>query len=174
MPQSLIQIPESAEFDIEGYTITIRDHKVVYVGGLHGEILYLIRSKTSYRDMLYQLEKHGISFEAAIECCSQELVEREHVLANTIYWLYDTVGKIKMTGKKNTQEVIIDFSKSAAGRKIAEQFVEKIRSCGNWGELYDELQLTTKFNRDMEERIIKEIKEQNKTKKEMKQQCRKV
>ena len=65
------------------------------------------------------------------------------------------------------KEIVARFSKSEACRIIAGQFVEKIRNFNNWQDFYDEMRLTSRFNKDMKNRIIQELKEQNRTNKEM-------
>ena len=155
MTQSLTQLPKDATFRIAGWTIIIRNHEVMYIHGLIGEMMNIIHVGESDRDTLYQFEKHGISFEMAIEYCAKELEENSDVLKLFISRYYDMCDSISLD---------VGFSKSDAGRIIAGQFVEKIRSCDNWEELYNELHLTSMFQKEMK----------NKIKREMEQQCRKV
>ena len=156
MPQSLIQLPKTANFRILGWSIIIEDHTITNNYGLLGKITRIIVELPVDRQALYQFEKHGISWEAAIEYCTRELEDNPRILATVIR--YYGIDKGVRSDTMDDWNNRVSFSESAAGRKIAEQFVEKIRSCGNWGELYDELQLTTKFSKYMKERIIKEIK----------------
>ena len=105
----------------------------------------------------HQFEKHGINFEAAIECCCGELEENEQILACAIYWSYDELEKIKMHPLDDMPDAILVFSRSAAGRKIAAQLIEKIRSCDNWEELYDVFHYTNKFYNDVMSGIEDEL-----------------
>ena len=158
MPQNLIQLPKKADFRIAGWTITIRNHKVAESSGLIGCIMKVADDVKSNRDTLYQFEKHGINFETAIEECARELEYDIETLGNFIYW---NMNYIKVSAGMTTNkdlDIIYKFAESEAGKKIAAQFIEKIRGCNNWEEIYDELQLTTKFSKYMKERIIKEIK----------------
>ena len=158
MPQNLIQLPKEADFLICGWNIIIQNHMVAEYTPLLGCIMNIVNDSTSQKDILCQFEKHGISFEAAIECCCGELEENDiKVFAkvirdNVIYaWM--------MPNYRVDWNSRMDFAKSLEGRKIASQFIEKIRSCGNWGELYAELQYTSKFSKDMKNRIKEEMKQ---------------
>ena len=156
MGQSLIQMPKSAYFDIEGYTITIRDHKVENFGGLLGKIAGIIGDEVfSHRLILEEFEKHGVSYEAVIEWCAYELEHDTNILESIIrdQYGYHEDAEHDYIRHKN----IRIFSKSEKGRNMANQFIEKIRSCENWGELYDELHPRSKFQREMGCRAIKEI-----------------
>ena len=185
MPQSLTQLPETAEFEIGGWCLVIRDHKVVSDGGLWEFINHVVNNIRG--QSLYQFEKHGISFEAAIEYCAYEYENYAEPLTNLIFWQYNiesyktdiirqyltlrnypfgqyNIESYKTDSRGSCLQNIDDFSKSNAGRKIAAQYIEKIRSCDNWGDLYDEMRLTSRFNKDVKNRIIQELEEQNRTK----------
>ena len=155
MPQSLTRMPKEVSFKFYWHTITIQNHRVVYMGGFFGIIVDTIQSIDSSSQSLYQLEKHGISFEMAIECCAHELEHDVSVLAYNIR-NYEMPG-LKFSRNSDGWIPFVDFSKSKKGRAIADQFIEKIRSCSNWEELYDELQLSSQFQKDMKSRIIREI-----------------
>ena len=169
MPQSLTQLPQYVEFEIGACVVKIHDHRVVYLGGLFARIRCVINNEFSHRAMLQQFEKYGVSYEAAIECCAVELEQNAEILAYLIgpEMLVDTqktLGIRPAISMKNGWELILDFSESEAGRAIAGQYIDKIRSCDDWGELYDELHVSSRFQKEMENRIKKEVK----------QQCRKV
>ena len=159
MPQSLILLPERANIRILGWGIEIREHKVVGWGGLWGRIINIIEDTESHRGTLYQLEKHGLGYEAAIEWCARELEDNAYILAQFIYLNYNTDRIREMVGE-NVMNIIHVFSKGVTGRKMADQFTEKIRSCENWQELYDELHPASKFNLDMKNKITVELKRQ--------------
>ena len=159
MAQDLTQLPETADFKIGMWPITIRNHKVTDENAMFGSIIWIVNRTDLGRDVLNKFEKHGISYEAVIECCAKELEENPKVLDFFIKWMYVI---------RNSKEPTVGFSKSKRGRFIADQLVEKIRSCDNWGELYDEMQMTSKFQKDMKNRIILELKEQNRIKEEIK------
>ena len=171
MSQSMTQLPKDAKFRMGGWNIKIQDHKVEYPYGLFDCIVDIISDYRSDRQTLYQFEEHGISWEMAIEECIRELEEDTKMFGESTYW-HNNKG---VTGNKYVDlDSRIAFSESVAGRKIVRLVVEKIRSCDNWDDLYDEMQLTTKFHKDMRKRINKELKKQDKTKEEMRQQCRRV
>ena len=166
MPQSLIQLPEKAQFEIGGRIIKIRDHMIVNQVDLFGVIVSIINDLDHHKDALYQFEKHGISFEMAVEYCIQEIEGNALVFARAVAW-YRFVYNIKEKGETisgNRWVSVKNFSKSPAGRIIVEQITEKMRNCDDWGELYDEMHPTSKFCRDMESKIGAGIKGQ----------CRKV
>ena len=149
MPQSLTQLPKDAYFRILGWEIKIRNHKIwgYFDSGFFGVMMHIIRDADSNKQTLYQYEKHGISFEMVIECCAQEFEEDAVILANIIT-------------RELHERRSFSFSESAAGRKIAEQFIEKIRSCDDWGELYDEMYETSKFRKDIKNRIREGLEQQ--------------
>ena len=150
MPQSLTQLPEEADIRIARKNVTIQNHKVLERGGLTGRIRLIIEDENSDIQSLYQFEKHGVSYEAAIEYCAQEFEEDAVILANFIV-------------RNLNERRALSFSESVAGRKIAEQFIEKIRSCDNWGELYEELHRSSRFHQEIVDKISTEL-----------EQCRKV
>ena len=149
MPQNLIQLPEEADFTILKHYVTVRNHRIVFNDGLWNKILEIIRDSCADIHTLYWFEKYGISWETAVECCAGELENNPEILANTIRRHYqynpECYGEY--------WQPLLDFSKSVAGRTIAGQHIEEIRSCDNWGELYDKLQITTEFSEDMKEKI---------------------
>ena len=156
MPQSLIRMPKTADMEIAGWSIHIDDHEVVGVDGLFGNIMYIIIHKYSSWKTMADFENHGISFEAAVEECVRELENKADILKQIIFWFYKVH---QITGIYVETIDLLRFSESVAGRKIAEQFIEKIRSCENWQELYDEMHLTSKFQKEMKNRIKKEMKQ---------------
>ena len=165
MPQSLTRLPENTRFKILGNGITIKNHKIEWTGDLIGEIMYIIESEDTDRNSLYQFEKYGISFEMAIEESVRGLEEDIRVLGYLVYWhlsIFDEIGRINDNCIDYT---VMDFSKSVAGRNAAGQYIDAIRNCNDWGELYDLLRVTSKFQKNMEKKNLMEIREQ---------QCRKV
>ena len=149
MPQNLIQMPKDAEFEICGWLIEIRNHAVMLMDGLFGMMMHIIKDEGSDKQTLYQFEKYGVSFEAAIECCAWELENGVDVLARAISDKY----RLWRALPKNIGHSEHDFSESAAGRAVADQYIEKIRSCDNWGDLYAELHPTSKFSMDINTKI---------------------
>ena len=159
MPQSLIQLPKIADFEIGMCPVIIRSNKVIQIGGLMGNILYIIQNAESDRNILYQFEEHGISFETAIEECARELEYDIETLGNFIYWNMNYIQvSAGMTTNKDL-DIIYKFAESEAGKKIAAQFIEKIRGCNNWEEIYDELHQKSSFQKEMKNRIQTEIKQ---------------
>ena len=162
MPQSLIQLPKDAEFEIEEWCIKIEDHQMMYGAGLFTVMMDIVKGGYSHRNTLYQFEKHGISFEAAIECCVRELEYDTDAFIDFIRQYCD--GMKYMGSVADSLRGCGAFSESEIGRKIATQFVEKIRSCDDWDEFCTEMSQKSKF--------ITYIKK--KIKEEMRQQCRKI
>ena len=160
MPQSLIQLPKEAEFKIAGQIITISNRMVVTRMGLFDKILDIVNYPYSDIKTLMDFEGHGVSFEAAIECCANELEWNMDVITDLIYHNYYT-KRVYKNGMDCNWDKIRAFSTGEAGRIIADQFIEKIRDCDNWEELYNEMLYTSKFTKDMKKKIMKEI--ENKT-----------
>ena len=160
MGQSLTQLPRTAEFKILGHTITIVEHKVKNYFGLSSTILDIINDQKTNRRILSEFEKHGVSFEAAIECCATELEYNVNKLARVIIWNYE---RRKFTDwistEKNTKEITV-FTASLKGRRIAEELTAKIRNCDNWEELHDELHMNSEFQTEMKKRIREEMRQQ--------------
>ena len=142
-------------FSILGCCVTIQNHEYVGFSGFFGTIIHIMRQPHSHRQTLTEFEKHGISYESLIEHCAHSLENDFDMLAELIYWNY---GGRKNPPKSHLHRILVRFSKSGAGRATADQFVEKIRSCGNWGELYDELRLESPFQKEMYRRINAEVK----------------
>ena len=140
MPQSLIQMPKTADFYIKGHIIVIQNHKVVSYWSLFHQIVQIARDWENNRQTLAELEKYGISFEAAIECCAKEL-DDPRTLEEVLAW------------DRSKTDVMRGFSESKEGRKMADMYIEKIRSCDDWGELYDEMQEKSQFSKDIKIRI---------------------
>ena len=148
MAQFLIQLPKEASFEIEGLYTSIKDHRVVN-GNLCDMIMHMVKLPYSDRQTLYKLEKHGITFEAAIECCVTEMENIVWVLVNAIGWDY--------TYWENERDTLKNFSESAAGRTMAGQYVDKIRSCSSWDELHDEFNQKSKFQQEIIKKIRMEV-----------------
>ena len=163
MPQDLTQLPAEAEFTIGGWIVKIQDHKCANDSSLFCIIVSNIYNQYFGRQTLRQFEEHGISFETVVENCVVELEGDTNTLTRAISW-HSFINGTEYSPLETNWNKIRNFSRGVAGRAVADQLVEKIRSCNNWEELYDELHLTSKFNKALVSRV----------KREMKQQCRKV
>ena len=166
MPQSLTQLPETADLQIDEWPICIRDHKVLDDDGLFGEIMGIVNSLYVDRNELKQLEEHGISFEAAIECCAGELGGNEKIhgwrLLRFINWHPEDMEECHTSYRimdKYGDALTLNFSNSTAGRRIADEIVEEIRQCENWGELYDKLHMTSRFQKDINNKIRRKMEQ---------------
>ena len=157
MPQNLIRMPERAEFEIGTYSIKIRDYKLVTLVGLFPKIICIIRDSSNNIQTLSQFEKQGVSFEVIIECCVRELEDDVEIFADFIWGNNHLEGFWDTVAEKSWDDVLA-FSESESGRTIAGQFIEKIRSCDNWEQLYTEMHISSKFRKDMEDKILKELK----------------
>ena len=152
MPQSLIQLPKEADIIIGECEVRIKNHKVDNSTSIMEVISDIVCSSPDNRNILSEFEKHGISFETAIENCVEDLEEKPYILGY-ITWhnlLYIHEKEEKMW---NMRARGLKFSESEAGRTVAGIYVEKIRSCNNWEELHDELNPNSKFSRDMAKHI---------------------
>ena len=157
MQQSIVRLPKEDNFEIGGWYIKIQDHKVKYREGLIGMLTLMIGSKSVDRQTLAKFEEYKVSFEAVIEECSNELEDNKIKSAEIIWHHYDITTQSTTTKVETSIRGIYDFSKSEAGRTIINEFIEKIRSCENWKELYDILHPKNKFIRDMKQRIMKAV-----------------
>ena len=149
MGQSLTRLPKEAEFEIDGWPIEIHNHCIAHEDGLTGNIMSIILKPDSDRNTLKQFEKYGISFEMVIEKCVYELEYNTTIL--TFYITGINEDNESYWGKVN------QFSASDAGRRIAGQVIEKIRSCDDWGMLYDELHFSSRFQKEIKKKIEKEM-----------------
>ena len=164
MPQSLTQLPKTADIKIVGgggheWEIKIHNHRIINcANGLWGVIIDIIRDSDSSMDTLYQFEKHGISWEMAVECFAHELEYNDNTaLSHTIYWCHDILKFEEMITEK-TLERIDGFSASPTGRSIAEMYVDTVRNCDNWEQLYLQMHPTSRFQKEMESMVVREIK----------------
>ena len=83
-----------------------------------------------------ELEKAGVSYEAAIEYCIGELEDNTEILERVMWWHY------------NIQLGIIErrrFSKSVAGRKIADYIIQDMRRCNNWKDLTETMKKSDSY-----------------------------
>ena len=154
MPQSLIPFPKAAEFYIGSNEVVIENHRIISALGLFALVIHIIHNSDSDRQTLSEFEKHGISFETVIEKCTRELEENAETLAEVIFPI--PTKNRTCTIHVKAWDLTIHFSKSVAGRSIAEQFIEKIRNCNGWDELYDEMHSSSQFRKEMKNKIIKE------------------
>ena len=153
MPQSLIQLPKTADFKMGNRNVKIQKHQVLNEEGLFVILRSAIRTAPYNRQLLHKFEDHRISFEAAIEYCIRELEEKPGVLADVIYWYYFDLWN----GRDVRENELEDYSKSITGRKIADEFIEKIRNCSSWEELYDEMRRESEFNKHMSWKSLREF-----------------
>ena len=157
MPQSLTRLPKEAEIGIGNWSVTIQDHKVVGDDGLTLKMIWIVNSPFAYRKTLSEFENWGVSFEAAVEWCAHELENNVKLVLNIIRRMMFLEAKTNLD-KCNVDDVILEFSKSGITGRIATLYVDKIRSCENWEELYDTLQQSSKFTKEMNDRIKEEVK----------------
>ena len=160
MEQSIVQLPFMAFVKFRVSYVRIRNHKVINHNGLFGAIRTIILREKADRQILTKFEKHGINFEAVIEYCANELEDDSRILADMIRWGYGIRGQIK---DGVYMKECNDFSKSPTGRPIADMFVDNIRDCRDWQELYDELHPQSTFSKHMTKKIHKEMTQWLKT-----------
>ena len=160
MVQSLVRLPENADIKIGRWYVSIKNHRVVTTCGLLGRILGMIDDPDTDIGILSEFEKHGVSYEAVIEECVAEF-DRISVIKYIMRFVY----KFKMNGVyvEEDQEIFNSFSKSDIGVTLEDKLVDKIRSCRNWDELYNEFHSTSKFSIDLKKIIKEEITQWHKT-----------
>ena len=147
MPQSLIQLPETV--DITGESdLHIRNHEVVDWGGLLYWILTIINRKV-WKTSVTEMEKHGISYEMVVECCVHEL-EHDTELLTWMMMIHYNVGP--------NLHLHAEYSERIAGRKIAGEIVDAIRTCNDWTDLHDTMQQKSGFSKDMAEKIREDLR----------------
>ena len=122
--------------------------------------MHIVNNSKQEMQQLQQFEGHGISWEMAVECCVQELEDNPYVLTLLTYCYHDVRKIIKKEGS-NSWLRILNFSKSVTGKKMAEMYIEKIRSCSNWDELYIEMHPASRFQKEMKNIIQEEITQWN-------------
>ena len=158
MKQSIVQLPESLDFEIDGWQIIIRNHRITSShGGLFGRMVCIAGGQESDKYTLAEFEKHGINFETVIECSVSEFEDEPAVLADLI-WSYAFYHCKHYNVKLDANwPKCMNFSNSEMGLAYAQEFTNKIRNCKNWGELYDEMHPDSRFSIDIRCRILKEF-----------------
>ena len=155
MHQSLTRLPESLEFKIGVLQITIHNHQVMYAGLLSAVIHIVLESKHDSQ-VLCQFEKYGISFESVVEYCSEELECDAKVLARIICLNYYE-NKNRYDPSQTDLLKIQMYSASEAGRKMADQHIDKIRSCDNWEDLYYKTHEISELCKKTNDEIFNEV-----------------
>ena len=149
--QEIVQLVKEADFWIGESQITIKNHKVIDFHGLLSTIIGITAEHD--RNTLSRFEDHGISLEAVIECCVDEVENNPAKLSRIIIWKYGDIYYNDEIMNKT-----LAFMKSDAGIIFAEQLIEKIRDCKNWADMYDLIQKDSKFHKDMKKTIEKVLK----------------
>ena len=93
-----------------------------------------------------------------IEHCAGELEDTQSILECIFWWHLDLWKKQNGKRMNYSAGISLDFAANKVDRKFRDQYVDKIRSCDNWEELYDEFHHTSRFYRDMKSGIEKELK----------------
>ena len=158
MPQSLTQLPQTAEFVICGERIQIKDHRVVnYNYSLLGAIIRIARhNRIIGKNSLQQFEEHGINLDVAIEECVYDIENNQAALAYAVYWSND-IFKLRTVIHIYTEKEPYNFMASGAGRNIATLYTDAVRECDNWEDLHDLLNFKSSFQNEMSDRILKEM-----------------
>ena len=155
MPQSLIGLPKEADIMFYDWIkVRIRDHQFEKGSDIFDATMYIVNERKSHRDILIEFEKYGISFETIIEECVCNLENDTDVLTQLICHHYEIKETLFYDDEIDCWDRSREFSESETGGKIVNQLVEMIRSCGNWGELYEHMHLANKFQKDLKSRVI--------------------
>ena len=160
MKQNIVSLPETADIEIAGKYIIIKNYEVVLTrGGFLYKIMCMVNDSEQDKNTLEKFEDYGVSFEAAIEYCIHEIEDDTEKLANII-WLYDDASDSKNRWKQidDKWSKMCNFSASVKGREIAEEFVENIRSCTNWVQLHETMNKKSVFQKDMKQKIEEGIR----------------
>ena len=163
MVQSIARLPESAKGIFRYHHLEIKNHVVYTLYGLFFFTVLIIRNEDKKKIVDWFKSNH-VSFEAVIEQCIQEL-EDDHPAArlNMIEAHYPWSHSNEL-GFFNVEQwggawgkIISQFSKTSAGRWIADQYVEKLRTCRNWNMFTDTLDMKGVFQQEMKQKIREEI-----------------
>ena len=159
MEQNLLNLPETAVISVDGVgtLFRIKNHKVAGVRGLFNTMSAVVHHG-AWDKAVSDMKSQGFTYESVIERCARELEGNSYVLADFMYGHYNFKrrGTITLPEKASIHDACLDFSESVRGRMIADQIVEKIRDCNNWGELHQIMEKSGKFGTDMKRRIRKE------------------
>ena len=147
MAQSLTQLPKDAEIGIDGVFIYIKNHEITHPGGLFEWLDRIVNSK-NWNEAVVQMEKHGISFEAAVERCVTEIEHGPGVIRNIIGGYNSLIREEWYSNAK--------FSKSDMGNTVSELLISKIRQCEGWDEYQDVMQKTSGFKNGINEYLNRE------------------
>ena len=145
MTQGMEQLPCEADFRILGWCVKIKNHKVMNHFGLFGSMMDIAKDSHFGSQFLTEFEGNGITCKAAIQHSATELENNPEILAYLTLTHY-CFWEIKEDCSENDWDEILNFSKSVEGRNIAGMISEKIKSCTNWQDVYDELRPKSAFN----------------------------
>ena len=97
-----------------------------------------------------KFENHGVIFEAVKEYCADEIQCRHIEFGEIITSRYNIQ---EIPDVNDMPSILNAFFKSSTYLEIRKLFIDKIRSCKKWAELYDELNPASKFSKWMQGRI---------------------
>ena len=146
MPQSLTRLPEAVHIRIGIWEIEIVNYKIKKGKSFLGFMMDIIASY-NWKEFVDEMQKHGISYESVIETCAEEIEHNNGVFANIAAFHYKAL---------KTHDDSKIFSKSVAGRRIADEIIERMRQCENWQELYSIMIKESETSKDIRNKIVKE------------------
>ena len=143
MVQDIVQLPEMASITVGEYTVNIENHKIKAENLLE----WILRLMTNHlwNEGVVKMKQNNISCEAVVEECVRELDENDKQFLFFIWWNYDLQDRWRE---------IDEFSTTEEYWEITQQLIGAIRDCANWAELYETLNLKSKFN----ERTIQQVR----------------
>ena len=162
MPQSLTQLPKEIDVDIDHmWHVPIKNHLIERPDYLLYTVTCVIDSPRTDKNTLFQFEAFGVNYESFTVACS-DILKNDPVgsLCRVLFFHYGMCNYL--TDMPNGQserrhDLIFRLLKSRLGKIYADILVEKIRSCDNWDDLYEEMHHTSKFHKYMRGRIEEEI-----------------
>ena len=149
MVQNITNFPKNVSIQIDDNGIQIRDHKPAPRWEMFDSMMRAVASKT-YWDLVTAMESAGISYDAVIEQCVDEL---ESPTLKMRMWITILVHDIDVFTSVHKM-----FAESDTGLEIGDEYVDMIRSCGNWGEFYHNMNPKSRFHKHMKRRIRREMK----------------
>ena len=138
MVQNLVQLPETANIIINGFQLYIENHRIW--SGYLLEWSLEIMNQHVWNQAVAEMQSAGISFEAFVETCADEIDSNYMVqiaLLKSHYGIMRTWGKWRR------------FTKSDAGIEFARIFTDKIRDCSDWKEFHEHMHSQSKFQKYM-------------------------
>ena len=149
---SLQELPRRVRVPVGGVLLVIKNHRVQNESGIFLTVLNAAKSVLWPRSVMV-MESNGINYGNFAEAAIQEIKQNYGVVEGLVGWYHRI--------KKNSGNAL-EFSKSDAGRKIAGQYIARIKRCKNWTEFHKAMKKNSKFQKEMKQKIMEEMKQWHK------------